>query len=180
MATSFDDFVDRQHKVANEMEQSIDWTKELEEWQYHLEEFNRCVSNFLQKYVDQDKVKIETVTKRIHEQYIGRYEVPAIKVEIGNNRVNLDPVGTNLFGAKGRVDMNGPNGTVRFVLVPKNSTAPRIVVRIQGGGVETKQDESIQEVTDWVWKISTPPPNIKYIELEEGSFQTAIMEVING
>ena len=180
MATSFDDFVDRQNKMANEAERSIDWAKDLEEWQCHLDQFNQRVLNFLQKYVEQKKIKIEVIPKRIHEQFIGRYEVPAIKVEIGNNRVNFDPVGTNLFGAKGRVDMKGPSGAVRFVLVPKNSPTPRIRVRIQSGDVEPRQDEPERKVTDWAWKISTPPPNIKYIELEEESFQAAIMEIVNG
>ena len=31
-----------------------------------------------------------------------------------------------------------------------------------------------------VWKISTPPPKIKYLELNENSFFDALMEVING
>jgi hypothetical protein len=35
------------------------------------------------------------------------------------------------------------------------------------------------EVEEWVWKISTQPPNIKCIELEEESFLSTIMEVAN-
>lgn len=180
MATSFEDFVNRQHQMANETERSIDWARELEEWRVHLDQFNNKVWEFLQVYVDQKKVRIEFVKKRIHEQYIGRYEVEALEVTIGNARVKFDPIGTNLFGAKGRVDMNGPSGTVRFVLVPESSSAPYVRVRIRSGGDDPAHHEPGHTTTEWTWKISTPPPNIRYIELQEETFQTAVMEVVNG
>ncbi len=31
-----------------------------------------------------------------------------------------------------------------------------------------------------IWKIATPPPNIKYINLDEETFFDALMEVIDG
>ena len=180
MATSFEDFVNRQHEMANETERSIDWAKELEEWKDHLAQFNIQVLDFLHTYVDQNKVRVEFVTKRIHEQHIGRYEVRAIEVTIGNTKVIFDPIGTNLFGAKGRVDMKGPSGIVRFVLVPENSSAPNIRIRIQSGEVDPGHDDPGRATTKWTWKISTPPPDIKYIEVQEETFQTAVMEVVNG
>ncbi len=180
MATSFEDFVNRQHQAAKETERSIDWARELEEWRGRLDQFNNKVLDFLKIYVDQKKVRTEFVTKRIHERYIGRYEVEALKVTIGNAAVNFDPIGTNLFGAKGRVDMNGPSGTVRFVLVPANSSAPDVRVRIRNEDDDPAHHEPEHTTTEWTWKISTPPPNIRYIEFQEETFQTAVMEVVNG
>ena len=165
MATSFEDFVNRQHRAANETERSIDWARELEEWRDHLKQFNAKVLEFLKAYVDQDKVRVEHVTKRIHEQQIGRYEVKAIEVVIGNTKVKFEPIGTNLFGAKGRIDMKGPSGTVRFVLVPENSSAPNIRIRIQNGAADPEHDDPAYSTSKWAWKISTPPPNIKYVEI---------------
>ena len=131
MATSFDDFVNQQHKMAGDTERSVDWPKQLDEWKRSLEKFNDLVTEFLREYIEQEKMRIEYAAKQIHEQYLGRYEVQAINIVIGNNKVYFDPIGTNLIAAKGRVDMNGPSGTVRFVLVPKDSTAPAIRVRIR-------------------------------------------------
>ena len=179
MATSFDDFVNQQHTMAGDTERSVDWPRQLDEWKRFLEQFNDLVKEFLREYIEQGKMRIEYVAKQIHEQYIGRYEVQAISIVIGNNKVYLDPIGTNLIAAKGRVDMNGPSGTVRFVLVPKDSNAPAIRVRIHDG-VGPIHDEVPQEVTEWTWKISTPPPQIRYIELEEELFRDAVMEVVNG
>ena len=53
-----------------------------------------------------------------------------------------------------------------------------IRVIVQEAPVEVK-DEPEPAVEEWAWKISTRPPNIKYIELEEESFLSAIMEVAN-
>ena len=43
---------------------------------------------------------------------------------------------------------------------------------------EKKNDENAP--IEWEWKITTPPPRIKYIDINEESFFSALMEVING
>ena len=39
MATSFEDFVDRQHQMASETEPPVDWAEELKVWKCNLDEF---------------------------------------------------------------------------------------------------------------------------------------------
>ena len=180
MATSFEDFVDRQHQMANETEPPVDWAEELKDWKCNLDRFIKKVLGFLSPYIAQNKIRIEYVEKRIHEQHIGRYEVQTIEVMIGNTRVKFDPIGTNLLGAKGRVDMKGPSGTVRFVLVPEGSMGSYVRIRIHSKADDSEHHEPEHVTTKWTWKISTSPPNIRYIELQEETFQTAIMEVVNG
>ena len=116
-------------------------------------------------------------TKQINEEYIGIYDVASLEIQIGAIKVRFDPIGTLVFGAKGRVDIHGPHGTVKFVLVPKTASSPMIRVIIQEAPVEVKDE--LEPVEEWAWKRRTPPPNIKYIELEEESFLSAIMEVAN-
>ena len=180
MATSFEDFVDRQHQMASETEPPVDWAEELKVWKSNLHGFIKKVLEFLRPYIEQNRIRVEHVKKRIHEQHIGRYEVQTIEVTIGNTRVKFDPIGTNLFGAKGRVDMKGPSGTVRYVLVPENSTRAHVRIRIRSKEDDPEHQEPEHVATKWTWKISTPPPNIRYIEFQEETFQTAIMEVVNG
>ena len=174
---SFDDFVNQQ--IAKK-EPPTDWSQVRDDWKKHLGEFYQLAEGFLQKYIDQGKVRITTATKQITEEYIGSYDVKSLEVQIGTIKVQFDPIGTRILGAKGRVDMHGPHGTVRFVLVPKTKTAssPMIRVVVQEASSEVK-DEPEPVVEEWAWKLSTPPPNIKYIELEEESFLSAIMEVAN-
>jgi hypothetical protein len=61
--------------------------------------------------------------------------------------------------------MNSSAGEVKFVLVEKDSK-----------GINTQAPEKSAE---WKWKISTTPPLIKFIELNEDSFSDALMEVLN-
>lgn len=177
---SFDDFVNQQ--IAKE-EPSIDWTRRRDDWIRHLDEFYQLAEGFLQKYIDQGKVRITTATKQITEEHIGSYDVKSLEVQIGTIKVLLDPIGTLIVGAKGRVDMrregmDGPYGTVKFVLVPKTASSPTIRVIVRDSSSETK-DEPEPIVEEWAWKRRTPPPNVEYIELEEESFLSAIMEVAN-
>ena len=171
---SFDDFVNQQ--IAKE-EPSIDWTQIRDDWIKHLDEFYQLAEGFLQKYIDQGKVRITTATKQINEEHIGSYNVKSLEVEIGTIKVRLDPIGTLIVGAKGRVDMCGPHGMVKFVLVPKTASSSAIRVIDRDSSSETKDEP--EPVKEWAWKRRTPPPNIKYIELEEESFLSAIMEVAN-
>ncbi len=175
---SFDDFVNQRSKASEKSE--IDWTAKLEAWKRDLSIFHEKVESFLKSYIESGKL---TLTKRsidLREEYIGSYEVDALDIILGDTKITLTPIGTNLIGAKGRVDMKGPRGTVKFVLVPKDSSGPKISIQVRIQGEDAPTKEEIKPITDWEWKISTPPPRINYIELEEESFQTALMEVANG
>ena len=181
---SFDDFVDQQIAEA-EQAQAMDWPQRREDWIKHLEKFYELALGFLEKYIQEEKIHIRWITKHINEDYIGNYDVKSLEVSIGAViKIHFDPIGTNLIGAKGRVDMHGPHGTVRFVLVPKTDSSPPPVTiqeESKSSTVELKMSIGTPNIKyeDCVWKISTMPPNIQYIELEEESFLSAIMEVAN-
>ena len=66
--------------------------------------------------------------------------------------------------------MEGKAGKVKFLLTDKNSTKTKVQI-YQG-----KPAKNIK----WAWKISTPPPAVQLLELNEESFFDALMEVING
>ena len=181
---SFEDFVDQQIAEAGQA-QSMDWPQRREDWINHLDKFYKLALGFLEKYIQEEKIHIEWTTKHINEDYIGNYDVQSLEVSIGAAiKIHFDPIGTNLIGAKGRVDMHGPHGTVRFVLVPKTDSSPSPVTirdEPQPPAVELKTLKGTSDIKyeDCVWKISTRPPAIQYIELEEESFLSAIMEVAN-
>ncbi len=173
----FDDFVSKEAAAA---ERQIDWSRRLEEWKSYLSELYEKIEGFVQKYVSEEKMELSYHDKQISELYIGEYHVKSLTIKLGRNQIQFDPVGTNIIGAKGRVDMIGPNGKVRFVVVDKNLSGPRISARVSIRGEEPRSEEERPKVIEWVWKISTLPPAIKYIELEQEAFFDAMMEVVNG
>jgi hypothetical protein len=101
-------------------------------------------------------------------------------VNIKGQEVELDPIGTNLIGARGRADMHGRRGTVRFVLVGKTSSRPNVRVSLADAskGSRTEIASKDSEI-EWSWKIATPPPRIEYLELNQESFLDSLLEVIN-
>lgn len=175
--TKFDEFVARQSAVA---QPEVDWVRKKEEWLSFLSDFYAQVEKFLHEYLSSGQIKLRCRTTKIVEEYIGEYEANTTVIDIGRSQITLDPIGTNLIGAKGRVDMNGPNGKVKFVLVDRNASSPGIWSRVWIHGEEPHPEPPKVAVVEWAWKIVTAPPNIQYIELTQESFFDALMEVANG
>ncbi len=175
----FESFLKKQ-ELEKKDETTVDWEKEKKGWLEYLNQFYELIENFLTSYVERKKISLTFNTEFLFEENIGEYEVKSLSLTIGNQKIYFKPIGTLLIGAKGRVDMEGPVGTIKFVLVDKESTGISIRVKIyEGGKIPTEEKETNKKI-NWVWKIATPPPSIKYIELNENSFFDALMSVING
>lgn len=176
---TFDEFVNEQ--TSQEAHAPFDKAKELDQWKRYTEVFYQSIELFLQKYIDDSKITLVYKTETLHEDLVGSYEVKALTISIGANQIRVKPIGMMLVGVKGRIDMIGSRGTVKFVLVEKNASAPKLSTRIWVKGEEPLSEQPvIDPPSEWTWKIATPPPKIKYIELEEESFYTAMQEVVNG
>ena len=111
------------------------------------------------------------MTHTITEENIGRYEINKMIITMLNQHVTLEPIGSNLIGAYGRIDLKGKKGLVKFVLVPRKFQSPKIIVSIRDGEevppLLPKTDESKLEL---VWKIATPAPHVKFIDVDGDAF----------
>lgn len=183
MTKALDDFVDREARKHAARQEEADWNLRRERWLEKLGEFYDFVDSSLKKYVDRDKVRIVHGTKSLNEQYVGSYEAPTRLVEIGDNQISLDPVGTMLIGAYGRVDMRGPYGRAKFALISESEFS-EIEISVDGvpmDAADPEEEESIDNIWSKLeWKITTPPPSVRFLPLLEESFHQAILEVVNG
>lgn len=175
----FDEFLKNKVKAKPD-DEPIDWDEQRKEWLEYLDQLYSKIENFLDEYVKDGKVIYKFTDKSIFEEYIGSYTARILNIKLGEHKVKLDPIGTNLIGAKGRVDMIGANGVVRFILVNKKASSPSIKVSIWIDGEKPPEKETEQEIVEWDWKIGTPPPSIKYVNLEQDTFFEALMEVVGG
>jgi lysyl-tRNA synthetase class II len=159
----------------------IDWTKKKDDWLEKLNKLYADIESWLNDF-EKDVISIKYIDKEINEEHIGMYSARKMILRIADEQVVLDPVGTLLIGAAGRVDMIGKNGKVKFVLVPASSKGIQIKVTIKAEGEPEKAAEDTQNTAkeDWVWKIATPPPSIKYLEIDSDSFSDALLEVVGG
>lgn len=176
----FDEFI--KNKIAEiEAEPPVDWEQEKAEWLKYLGEFYERVESYLEEYTSSNRIAIKWDAITLNEELIGAYEAKALTLMFGHYQVKLEPIGANLIAAKGRVDMTGPAGAVRFVLVDRDQAAPRVESRIytQDNVSRAQEEGQYQKPIAWEWKIATPPPRIQHIELNQDSFLEALMEVVN-
>lgn len=175
----FDAFISKQVKAKPD-ETPINWDARRDEWLDCLSSFYKNIEGFLEEYVHDEKVVHYYTEKSIFEEYIGSYSVQVLNIELGSHKLKLEPIGTNLIGAKGRVDLIGANGKVKFVLVNKKLSGPKIKVSVWIEGEEPSEKDEEPTVVEWDWKIATSPPRIKYVNLEQDTFLEALMEVVGG
>ena len=176
----FDNFINKQAELKA-AEKPINWNVQRDEWLEYLSQFYNKIEKFLAEYLTAGKVVYNYSEIKMFEEYIGSYSAWVLNIELGSHKVKLEPIGTNLIGGtKGRVDLIGANGKIKFVLVNKNSSGPKIKVDIWIEGEKSPEKKDKPMVIEWNWKISTPPPRIQYINFEQDTFLEAIMEVVGG
>jgi len=176
MSNDFDEFIKKQVQPSEKKGLSLEEEKRI--WLENLEKLIDLAESSLRTYIDTGAVAFKRSDTFLSEEQLGGYKAPKATITIGRNLVDLKPIGTFLFGARGRLDMVGPRGTVKLVIVPPNSSGARISITSIDSTPSTPTTETPPE--KWVWKISTPPPKISYLELNEESFRSALMEVVGG
>jgi hypothetical protein len=166
--TDFGAFVKRQ-QTASAGEERVDWAKEREDWLGHLRELYEHTESFLAEYIKTGEIKLNYRDIELNEENIGTYSARQMILRIGRQEITMTPVGTLFLFIKGRVDVVGPAGRTRLVLVDSNASGPTIKV--------AKPEPPA--AVEWRWKIATSPPTIQYIELTQESLFQALMEVAN-
>ena len=172
-------------KQSDTQNEQINWEEKKQFFIEQVDEFYNIIDKYLEPFKDKIEIKDGEIT--IYEENLGSYKIKKRSVNIKNNIVEFIPVGTILVGAWGRIDVKGPNGSVKFVLVPENRSAPKVEISILSTDEDKKMWEERQKNeaeiiknTRKVWKIATQPPNIKYLDLDEDIFFDELMEIING
>lgn len=176
----FEKILEQMNRSATETK-PVDWEARKREWLQNLAGFYSQVEEYLADYKASGKLKVAMSKVSITEQYLGNYQADSMAISIAAETVTLMPIGTLLIGTKGRVDMTGPAGSVKFILTGENSNGIRISFSVVGKkqpAREPAQQPIAQE--QLVWKIATPPPKVRFIELEQETFLSALTEVLNG
>lgn len=178
MNDNFDDFIRKQVRSSTGEGTSLDLAKEKETWLTKIDKLYELVHQSLRNYIDDGSINVEVTDFPLHEQLLGSYTAKAARIMVGRQVVTLKPVGTFLIGARGRVDMTGPRGITKFVIVPPNAQRVQVTITEVKPGDRPKPAEPTAPPETWVWKIATPPPRITYTELNAESFRSALMGVM--
>jgi hypothetical protein len=94
----------------------VNWNSKKADWISAVNELFRFLEHdLLQESIKDKTVKVTRGRKRIEEKYLGSYEVPELRLKIGNDHVIFSPVGRHIIGAAGRVDVKGDRDTVALI-----------------------------------------------------------------
>jgi hypothetical protein len=180
--TTFKKFIERERTVESR-QRNIDWVKKKQLFLKRVDALFADVEKFLKEFTE--SIRLEKVVTKIDEDYVGEYESPALRIHLYGKRADLVPVGTNVIGTPGRVDLRGRFDTIRLILVDKNEKSPQVFAGISWAPMDQERvreeaEEWMQKERNYVWKIITDPPDVQYIELKEDSFLKALQEVLDG
>jgi len=148
-----------------------------------IEEFRKLITDLYDK-VDNDwlndeisdgEVKTETIPFKIYEEALGEYEVEKKVIEIGDNRITLQPVGTIILGTPARIDMIYHGKSVMIVYTGENIDYPSQMISISiNGEPERKQKDPGKPV----WKFAYRDRLLKLVTITADTFQQQIMDLV--
>jgi hypothetical protein len=181
----FDAFVKRQ-QAAKTATAKVDWGKERDQWLGYLDNLYERIRSYMESYISEEAAQIAFRDITLIEDNIGAYIARQMVLTIGLQQVVFTPIGTLLIGTKGRVDVSGPAGKTRLTLIQDKVTHARQLIQVTihevGGGRAPPPLPAppLPELINWVWKIVSPPPEMKFTELTQQTFFDMILEVVNG
>ncbi|MDC5602460.1 hypothetical protein OFM92_05865 [Acinetobacter baumannii] len=166
---------DNANKYSRE-EKEVDWEKQKKEWLEFIEIFYNQVKEWLKPYIKQGSLSISFSEKNITEDHIGSYIVNKMDISLAGATLTLDPIGTLLIGTKGRIDLSGPKGSVKFILTDMNSKGFNISFKVLS---DNEKHEPITDI-NWTWKIiDRNSTGIKFIDFNENNFFASLMGLVN-
>lgn len=178
----FDEFVQQQQKDAEKIA-DFDPKRQLQEWYEHLDQLYKRIHSFMERYIGSNTAYITFDEITLTEEFSGSYPIRRMLLKIGRSAITFTPLGTMLIGSKGRVDVQGPRGGARLVLINKKAESARqlITVRVSRPGEPPPLLPTVEDVRkiEWAWKIATPAPQMKFLELTEEAFFDMILAVAN-
>jgi hypothetical protein len=176
---NLEDFLKKKKEKIQQKE--IDWGKIKQNWLLKIDELYSQIEEWLTPLKERELLKIDYEQVMKTEEYIGLYETKKMYIEFPDQKVTLEPIGRNIIGAAGRIDMTGKNGMIKILLVNKEMEGPRIITKVLDAANNDKPEEvakNEEKEHELVWKIASQPPRVKFYDLNEDSFSDVIYEVI--
>ncbi len=95
----------------------IDWDDRRNKYLAAVGDLYHQVEALLAEAVAQQTVAIQQRAKELSENHIGTYKVDDLILLVGDEQVRFSPVGRNIAGASGRVDVLGERGVPEVLIV---------------------------------------------------------------
>ncbi|MFE1599363.1 hypothetical protein [Methylobacterium sp. ID0610] len=119
---AFRDTVERLRRERTEPMRSADL---VSAWRAEVSRLYDDIAEWLLPYTDDGGIQLERHAKAASEESLGSYEIDQLDIVVGREIVRLDPQGTMVIGARGRIDMSHlGSGDPRVLVLTGDEAAP--------------------------------------------------------
>ncbi len=138
----------------------------VDEYRRHLEELYEQV----RKWLDEAGLVCEEQNMSIHEERSGQYQAPELRILNGNKLlVELIPIGADIIGAEGRVDLRGHLDTRPILYLLPDGPVLHTSISIGSEEVLEKQNRPLFKGIDhegWYALADRDPKSVRTLDRE--------------
>jgi hypothetical protein len=100
-----------------------DWAVRKQSWLTSVSKLYETVEQWLSELVNEGYIQITKENQTLSEAQIGEYQITKLGIELGSHAVILEPVGTRVHRAYGRIDffLRGKKLTGYMLILTKNA-----------------------------------------------------------
>ncbi|VVT52232.1 hypothetical protein UYSO10_3936 [Kosakonia radicincitans] len=179
-------FITQQKQKQQEEEEAFIPEEQIKEYQLLVERFYKLVTDSISELIEDELIIVDRERIKISEEALGEYEIDSLLLLINSKKIKFVPAGTMLIGSKGRIDVFGPFGSEKYLLIRKGVSKPRDLVQIRVRDASGKHEEPSKlhaklTIEDWEWK--TLPSDSRWMNFNDVTSETIadlIMRMING
>lgn len=144
----------------------------------NVKDLYTSIKVILEELVNEGFVKLKEGRMNICEDRLGTYSISTLTITVLSQSIELKPVGTNMIGTIGRVDMfyRGIR-RIMLVLVGENITSAEQLIEIRINGEATRQKK---DPGNLVWKIVNTLNRNTLEFLNKENLEGVIMFLLNG
>jgi len=95
----------------------VDWDDRRDKYLAAVDTLYTQIETILAEPIQQKSVTLQRRAKELSESYIGTYKIDDLILLAGDEQVRFSPVGRNIAGASGRVDVLGERGVPEVLIV---------------------------------------------------------------
>jgi len=103
-------------KSTNQIAARADWERKRDDWLAKL----RDLIDSIKSWAEQRRWLVDEHEKTIDEDHIGSYPAPTLFIQAPSGKIVVEPIGCNIIGAEGRVDIESFPSLNRLLLILVN------------------------------------------------------------
>lgn len=97
----------------NGTSRAVEWKRRRNDWLVEV----RKILDAIKNWAEQRRWLVDENEKTIEEEHVGRYVIPTLFIQSPTGKIYVEPIGCNIIGAKGRIDIESFPSLNRLLLI---------------------------------------------------------------